>query len=115
VLVQGISGDKNGIAFFGLAYYEENKNNLKLVGVDNGKGPVIPSVETVKNGTYAPLARPVFIYVTNQAAKRTEVSSFVNFYLTNGSTLVPDVGYIALTAGEYQSELAKFKTFTTSQ
>jgi phosphate transport system substrate-binding protein len=115
VLVQGISGDKNGIAFFGLAYYEENKDNLKLVGVDNGKGPIVPSVETVKNGSYAPLARPVYIYVTDIAAKRAEVSSFVNFYLTNGSTLVPDVGYIPLTSEEYQNEIAKFKTFTTAQ
>jgi phosphate transport system substrate-binding protein len=112
VLVQGVSGDKNGIAFFGLAYYEENKDMLKLVGVDNGKGAVMPSVETVKNGTYAPLARPVFVYVTDAAAKRPEVSAFVNFYLNNASALVPDVGYIPLTAEEYQSESAKFKGFS---
>jgi phosphate transport system substrate-binding protein len=111
VLVQGIAGDKNGIAFFGLAYYEENKDQLKLVGVDNGNGPIVPSVETVKDGTYAPLARPVFIYVSSPAAKRAEVSSFVNFYLTNAPTLVPDVGYIPLTEAEYQTETAKFKTF----
>ena len=115
VLVQGISGDKNGIAFFGLAYYEENKDQLKLVGVDNGKGPIIPSIETVKNGSYAPLARPIFIYVTDLAAKRAEVSSFVKFYLSNAATLVPDVGYISLSPEEYQSELAKFETFTTAK
>lgn len=113
VLVQGISGDKNGIAFFGLAYYEENKDKLKLIGVDNGNGVVMPSGETVKSGTYAPLSRPVFIYVTDAAAKRTEVSTFVNFYLNNATTLVPDVGYIPLNADEYQAELAKFKTFAT--
>jgi phosphate transport system substrate-binding protein len=113
VLVQGVSGDKNGIAFFGLAYYEENKDKLKLVGVDNGNGAVMPSVETVKNGTYAPLARPVYVYVTDAAAKRAEVSAFVNFYLNNASALVPDVGYIPLTAEEYQSELAKLKGFVT--
>ena len=115
VLVQGIAGDKNGIAFFGLAYYEENKDKLKLVGVDNGKGPVLPSVETVKNGTYAPLARPIFIYVTDAAAKRPEVTSFVSFYLKNAATLVPDVGYIPLTTEEYQSEIAKFESFTKPQ
>jgi phosphate transport system substrate-binding protein len=113
VLVQGIAGDKNGIAFFGLAYYEENKDKLKLVGVDNGNGAILPSVETVKGGTYAPLSRPVFIYVTDAAAKRVEVSTFVNFYLNNAPTLVPDVGYIPLNPEEYQTELAKFKTFIT--
>jgi phosphate transport system substrate-binding protein len=111
VLVQGIAGDKNGIAFFGLAYYEENKDKLKLVGVDNGKGPILPSVETVKNGSYSPLARPIFIYVTDTAVKRPEVTSFVNFYLKNAATLVADVGYIPLTTEEYQSEIAKFESF----
>ncbi|HEY0655825.1 MAG TPA: substrate-binding domain-containing protein, partial [Chryseosolibacter sp.] len=115
VLVQGISGDKNGIAFFGLAYYEENKEKLKLVGVDNGKGVVVPSSETVKNGTYSPLSRPVFIYVTDAAAKRPEVSSFVNFYLDNASTLVPDVGYIPLNADEYKAESGKFASFVKPQ
>lgn len=112
VLVQGISGDKNGLAFFGLAYYEENKDNLKLVPVDNGQGPITPSAETVKNGTYAPLSRPVFIYVTDAAAKRAEVSAFVKFYLDNAPTLVPDVGYIPLNADEYTQEASKFSTFT---
>jgi phosphate transport system substrate-binding protein len=111
VLVQGISGDKNGIAFFGLAYYEENKDKLKLVGVDNGSGAILPSAETVKSGSYAPLSRPVFIYVTDAAAKRVEVTTFVNFYLNNAAVLVPDVGYIPLNTDEYQTELAKFKSF----
>lgn len=115
VLVQGIAGDKNGIGFFGLAYYEENKDKLKLIGVDNGNGVILPGTETVKNGTYAPLSRPVFIYVADAAAKRAEVSAFVNFYLTQATTLVPDVGYIPLTNEEYQAELAKFKGFVTPQ
>jgi phosphate transport system substrate-binding protein len=115
VLVQGIAGDKNGLAFFGLAYYEENKDKLKLVGVDNGKGVVLPSSETVKNGTYAPLSRPVFIYVTDGAAKRPEISSFINFYLDKASTLVPDVGYIPLNADEYTAEAGKFASFIKPQ
>jgi phosphate transport system substrate-binding protein len=115
VLVQGTSGDKNGLAFFGLAYYEENKDKLKLIGVDNGKGVILPTIETVKNGTYAPLSRPIFIYVTDAAAKRPEVSSFVNFYLKNAPTLVPDVGYIPLTDNEYIVEIAKFETFFKPQ
>lgn len=111
VLVQGIAGDKNGLGFFGLAYYEENKDNLKLAGVDNGKGIILPTQETVKNGTYAPLSRPVFIYVSDVAAKKAEVSSFVKFYLSNAASLVPDVGYIPLTQEEYKTEAAKFESF----
>jgi phosphate transport system substrate-binding protein len=115
VLVQGVSGDKNGIAFFGLAYYEENKDQLKLAGVDNGKGAVLPSVETVKNGTYAPLARPIFIYVTDVAAKKPEVANFVNFYLTSAPKLVADVGYIPLSGEEYQAQISKFQSFTQAK
>ena len=116
VLVQGISGDKNSIGFFGLAYYESNKEKLKLVGIDNGKGAgvILPTSETVKNGTYAPLSRPVFIYVTDGAAKRTEVSAFVKFYLTNAGKLVADVGYISLPAETYTAELKKFEDFLGS-
>lgn len=110
VLVQGIAGDKNAIGFFGYAYFIENQDKLKLVGVDNGKGAgaVLPNPETVMNGTYAPLSRPVFIYVNDAAAARPEVESFVTFYLKNASTIVPDVGFVALPAEEYQKEQAKF-------
>lgn len=111
VLVQGIAGDKNSIGFFGLAYYEENKDRLKLVGIDNGKGVVLPTSETIKDNSYAPLSRPVFIYVSSAAAKRPEVADFVTFYLTNAGKLVSDVGYIALPAETYQAELAKFNEF----
>jgi len=114
VLVQGISGDKNSIGFFGLAYYEENIEKLRLVGVDSGSGPIEPSSQTVKDGTYAPLSRPVFIYVNNVAAKRKEVIAFVNFYLNNAASLVPDVGYIALPQEEYQKGLDAFTEFTTA-
>lgn len=112
VLVQGIGGDKNGLGFFGLAYYEENKDKLKLVGVNNGESVVFPSNETVKNGTYAPLSRPVFIYVSNVSAKRPEVEAFVRFYLENASLLVPDVGYIPLTDQEYSEGISKLNAIT---
>jgi phosphate transport system substrate-binding protein len=115
VLVQGISGDKNSLGFFGLAYYEENADKLKLIGVNNGQGVVIPSEETIKNGTYAPLSRPVFIYVSDRAAKRPEVVSFVEFYLENATNLVPDVGYVALPTEEYTTESQKFSTFVAGK
>ena len=111
VLVQGVATDKYGLGFFGLAYYAENKDKLKLVGVDNGNGAVIPSMETVSNGTYNPLARPIFIYVNNSAKERKEVQEFVSFYLENAGGLVSDVGYIPLTKEEYLTEIDKFNKF----
>ena len=111
ILVQGIATDKNGLGFFGLAYYEENKEKLKLVGVDNGKGIIIPTMETVSNGTYAPLSRPIFIYVNDAAKKRKEVKEFVSFYLNNAASIVKDVGYIPLTNTEYNREITKFNNF----
>jgi phosphate transport system substrate-binding protein len=111
VLVQGVAGDENALGFFGLAYYHENQDKLKLVGVDAGKGAVLPTIATVKDGSYSPLSRPLFIYVSSEAAKRPEVVKFVEFYLENAAELVGDVGYIALPAEEYARQLAHFKDF----
>lgn len=114
VLVQGIAGDENALGFFGLAYYEENKDKLKLIGVDNGSGTVMPTRETIKSGEYAPLSRPVFIYVSDAAKKRPAVAAFVDFYLNNASSLVKDVGYIALPEEEYQKEISEFNDFVNA-
>ncbi|MFC6997444.1 PstS family phosphate ABC transporter substrate-binding protein [Rufibacter roseus] len=118
VLVQGVSTDKNGLGFFGYAYYLENKDKLKAITIDdqndaNGKGAIMPSVETVKNGTYAPLSRPLFIYVNSKAAARPEVVKFINFYLDNASELSSEVGYIPLPAEELQKQKQKFNDFVT--
>ena len=107
VLVQGIAGDKNSLGFFGLAYYEQNKDKLKLVPV-NG---ILPTMETVKNGTYAPLSRPLYIYVSKEAAKKVEVSSFVNFYLKNAAEVAKTVGYVPLPDEDYTSSIQKFNNF----
>jgi phosphate transport system substrate-binding protein len=115
VLVQGIEGDRNALGFFGLAYYEENKERLKLVGVNGGSGVIIPTAETIKNGTYAPLSRPIYIYVSKAAAARPEVKSFVKFYLEYASELVLDVGYIPLPEEQYKKEMEKFKAFAGEQ
>ena len=77
---------------------------MKLVGVDNGNGAILPSMETVSNGTYNPLARPIFIYANNSAKDRNEVKEFISFYLSNAGKLVGDVGYIPLTNEEYDYE-----------
>ena len=87
VLVQGVSGDELALGFLPLAYVEQNKSALKLVPVDDGKkengdGPIAPTAETVRNGTYQPLSRPLFIYVARKAADRPEVQTFVDSYFS---------------------------------
>ncbi|HZG01526.1 MAG TPA: PstS family phosphate ABC transporter substrate-binding protein [Chitinophagales bacterium] len=114
VLVQGIAGDKNALGFFGFAYYIENKDKLKAVPVDNGNGAVTPSVETVKDKSYAPLSRPLFLYVNSKAVERAEVQAFVRFYLENGGALAQEVGFIPMTDGEYATQLEKFNAFVES-
>lgn len=109
ILVQGVARDDNAIAYFGYAYYEANKNRLKAVAIDDGKGPVLPSREAVENGTYTPLSRPIFIYVSKKVAERPDVSQFVDFYLKNAATYSAEVGYIPLPQAAYQSATANFK------
>ena len=109
--IQGISTDKNALGYFGLAYYEENKDKLKLVGVDNGNGPVKPSLETVKDGTYAPLSRPLFIYINSASVSKKELVTFVNYYIKNAGELSKEVGYIPLPQSEYEGQLASFDKF----
>ena len=96
VLVTGVSGSKYALGFFGYAYYAENKDKLKVVSIDGGKGPVSPTEKSINDGSYSPLSRPIFIYVNPESAKRPEVDAFVNFYLKNSSSLAGEVGYVAL-------------------
>jgi phosphate transport system substrate-binding protein len=95
-LVLGVSGDLDAIGFFGYSYYAANQDKLKLVAIDNGKGPVVPSPETIRNGTYAPLSRPVFIYVAAKSENRPEVGAFIDFYLANVPKLASEVGFVPL-------------------
>lgn len=114
VLVQGIAGDKYSLGFFGLAYYAENKDKLTLIGVHNGTEIVKPSLETVKNGSYKPLSRPLFIYVNSTSVASPEAVEFVNFYLDNAGELSKDVGYIPLPDENYKTQKDSFKTFVES-
>jgi phosphate transport system substrate-binding protein len=111
VLVQGIAGDKYSLGFFGLAYYAENKDKLTLIGVHNGETVVKPTLETVSNGTYSPLSRPLFVYVNSTSVKHPEVVEFVNFYIDNAGELSEDVGYIPLPAELYAKQKESFKVF----
>jgi phosphate transport system substrate-binding protein len=107
VLVQGIANDELALGFMGLAYVEQNKGKLKLVPIDDGKkengdGPIAPSTQTVRDGTYQPLSRPLFIYVSRKAAERPEVQKLVDAYFTIGKDLVSEVGYVPLTPQIYE-------------
>ncbi|MEX2611025.1 MAG: substrate-binding domain-containing protein, partial [Gemmatimonadota bacterium] len=106
VLVQGVEGDRFSLGYFGYAYYEENQDRLKALGVDGGSGCVQPTPEAVTSGAY-PIARPLFIYVSRSALERPEVHAFVSFYLENAAELVPQVGYVALDPTEYESARAE--------
>ncbi len=112
VLVQGVTGNVGGMAYFGLAYYEENKDKLRAVPVaaKAGSPAVLPSAATVMDGTYQPLSRPIFIYVNATAAAfKPEVKAFVNYYLDNAPTLVKEVKYVPLTSDDYAAVKDHFK------
>ena len=111
VLVQGISGDENSLGFFGYAYYVENQDKLKIVPVDGGNGPIAPTATTINDGTYAPLSRPIFIYLNTASLARPEVRTFVDFYIDNAGAMSNEVGYIELTADMYQDSREKVAAF----
>ena len=107
VLVQGVSRDTNALGFFGYAYYIENKDKLKAVPIvaKDGKPAVSPSLETVINGTYQPLARPIFIYVNAKSVQKPEVKEFIEYYNKHGETLAKEVKYVPLPAKAYSHNL----------
>jgi phosphate transport system substrate-binding protein len=108
-LVQGVAGSKYGIGYFGLAYYEENADKLKVVPIDGGTGVITPNEETVKDGSYAPLSRPLFIYVNKKELERPEVMGFVEYYIDNIGSMAGEVGYIALPQEKYDEQAAKIQ------
>ena len=110
VLVRAVAGEKFALGHFGFAFYVENSDDLKLVPVDPGTGPVTPSLETIMDGTYSPLSRPLFIYVNNEAAQRPEVQTFVRFYLsTENTNVVREVGYVPLPERIYELVRQRFQ------
>lgn len=110
ILVQGVAGDRFSLGYFGFAYYVENADRLKLLAVDGGSGCVEPSTETISTGTYAPLSRPLYMYVADGALARPEGRAFAEFILENAEALVPSTGYTALGAEEYAAQLAALGT-----
>lgn len=103
VLVQGVSRNPNALGFFGLAYYEENKDKVRSLAISwKGGKAVEPSAANVLNGSYQPLSRPIFIYVSTKALARPEVKQFVDFYMKNAPKLVAEVKYVPLPAKAYE-------------
>jgi phosphate transport system substrate-binding protein len=109
VLVQGVANDVNALGFFGYAYYAENSKKLKAVAIDNGKGPVSPSEKTVLDGSYQPLSRPIYIYVSKKALAKPEVREFAEFYLKNAPKLVKEVKYVPLPDKVYAVGASRLK------
>ena len=117
VLVQGVTRDTGSLGYFGFAYYAENEKKLKAVPIVEkaGKPAVMPSMENVINGSYQPLARPIFIYVNAKSLDKPEVREFANYYLQHVAKLAREVKYVPLTAADYkhaQEYLTKKKTGT---
>lgn len=114
VLVQGIATDRYALGYFGVAYYEENRDKLKAVPIDdendaNGKGAFHPTRENAEKAYYQPLSRPLFIYVNTASLQRPEVKEFVRFYLDNVPQLAAEVGYIPFSSEVYKMAKLRFE------
>lgn len=108
VLVRGVESSPNGLGYFGYAYYYENRDKLRAVAIVNSKGQaILPSNETVMDGSYNPLSRPIFIYVSKKALEKDEVRQFVKFYMDHAIALVKEVKYVPLSEKQYKENLAK--------
>ena len=102
VLVNGVAGEAGAIGFFGVAYYEENRDKLNAALIENADGDYIgPEAITIEDGTYNPFSRPLFIYVSTKSLERPEVADFIEFYLEEGPELAEEVGYVRLPASVY--------------
>jgi hypothetical protein len=112
-LVQGVTRNRGALGYFGMAYLHENANLLKAVPIDGGKGPVPPSIETVANGTYRPLSRPLFLYVNKAALARSEVRQFIEAYLAMVPTIAPEVGYVPFDQRTYDLVTARLAAGTS--
>jgi len=113
IIVTGVAGTPGALGFFGLAYYEENADQLNVVQIDGGNGCVAPSTETVKDGTYAPLSRPLFVYVKATSLARPEVRSYIDFFLNDKGATAAEVGYISLPEEIYERAMNRVANVVT--
>jgi phosphate transport system substrate-binding protein len=107
VLAQGISGDVNSIGYFGFSYYEENMNKIDAVSIDAGKGAILPSFDSISEGTYAPLGRELYVYVNKKSYERAEVKEYTLFLLDNVKNIAEQVGFVPLPEEMISEEKAK--------
>ena len=113
-LVQGIEGEANSWGYFGFAYYQNNKEGLKIIKIaEKGTSGIEPTAETIESGDY-PLSRPLFIYVKEDSLRKPEVGQFVTFYLEQTPQLIADVGYVAAPQEDYTQGLSKLQPFLAS-
>ena len=110
VAVQGVAGSKGGMAYFGLSYYEQNTDKLKVVAIDDGSGPVTPSRETVQSGDYAPLSRPLFIYPSTASLQQPQMAAFMQFYLDNAESIAEQALFVPMTAEQTDASKAALTT-----
>ena len=113
VIVQAVEGDKGGLGYFGLSYFEQNQENLNDLEVDGGDGCVAPSTETVQDGSYTPLSRPLFIYIKNTSLQKPEVKAFVQYLLDNEQTIAENALFVPLTDEQLQKSQSDFEAATT--
>jgi phosphate transport system substrate-binding protein len=102
VTVQGVSGDRYALGYFGLSYYDQNQDSLKALAVDGGGGCVEPSVETAQSGNYTPLSRPLLMYVKKESVARPEVKAFLQFVLDNEQAIAERAQFVPLTDEQLQ-------------
>ena len=113
VTVQAVEGDKGGLGYFGLSYFEQNQDQINDVEVDGGDGCVAPSTETVQDGSYTPLSRPLFIYVKNESLQKPEVKAFVQYLLDNEQTIAENALFVPLTDEQLQASQSTFEAATS--
>lgn len=110
VLVQGIEKNANSLGYIPYAYFAPHATKMKAVAISNGERTVLPSLENVTNGTYQPLSRPLFLYVSEKAALRPEIREFIEFALTQGAPLIEEVSYLPLPEEAYQLVTENFRS-----
>ena len=114
VLVQGVSGDKNSLGYFGYSFFIENQDILKMVAIDGGNGCILPTDETINDNSYAPLSRPLFIYVTKEASLLPDVQDFVRFYVNyDRGELLKELGFVPYSPRVYALGLERFDNLIT--
>jgi phosphate transport system substrate-binding protein len=113
VIVQAVEGDKGGLGYFGLSYFEQNQESINDVEVDGGGGCVAPTTETVQDGSYTPLSRPLFIYVKNTSLQKPEVKAFVQYLLDNGDTIAQTALFVPMTDEQAQKSMSDFEAATS--